>query len=165
MNKAIIFAMGLVVVGAGVYLMLQGTKGAHLELDGKILKVRALAVGPQATLVVADFRVTNPSNVPFVVETVEMLLEPEAGERVTGRVVSKPQMETVFQALKLIGPKYNDMLIMQDKIPPGATMDRMVAARFEVPSSRIDSRKSLRLLIEDVDGATAEILEGPEILR
>jgi hypothetical protein len=35
----------------------------------------------------------------------------------------------------------------------------MAGARFELPEATIDSRKSIRLRMEDIDGAIAEITE------
>jgi hypothetical protein len=153
------FVAGLAVVGVAIYLLLEGTRSAHLDLTGDVLKVRVLPVGPAASIVVADFRVTNPSAIPFVVEAVEVLLDPPAGETRSGAVVSKQQMDVVFQGLKLIGPKYNEILGMQDRVGPGETVDRMAAARFEVPAGVVESRKGLRMRIEDVDGTVAEIGE------
>ena len=69
-------------------------------------------------------------------------------------------MDNVFRALRLAGPKYNDILSMQDRISPHETVDRMAAARFEVPASVLESRKALWLRIEEIDGAAAEITEG-----
>ncbi len=59
-------AVGLAIVAAAVALIWSGTKSAHLDVDGKILKVRSIPVGEDSELVVADFRVhTNPSGSSF----------------------------------------------------------------------------------------------------
>src|SRR2546421_11980867 len=121
MRKVIIFLTGLMVLGAGLYFVLIGTKGSHLELTGKILKVPVIPLSAQASMAIADFRLTDPSNVPFVVESVTMRAEGTAGAAVEGRVVSKAQMDNVFRALRLAGPKYNDILSMQDRISPHET--------------------------------------------
>jgi len=152
-------AVGLAVVGVGIWAVLAGTKGAHLELTGKILKVRVLSLGPNASLAVIDFRVTNPSSVPFVVSSVDMRLEPVSGEPVNGSEVSKVDIDSVFQNQKLIGPHFNDVLTLQDKIGPRQMVDRMAGARFELPEAAINQRKTVRLRIEDVDGTVAEITE------
>lgn len=151
--------IGLGVVGIGLGVVLVSTKGAHLELKGEILKVRVLALNPNASLVIADFRATNPSDVLFVVSTVGMRLDPLSGQPVEGVSISKPDVDSVFQYEKLLGGKYNDVLGIRDKIAPHQTVDRMAGARFELPESRIDVRKSIHLLIVDVDGATAELAE------
>ncbi len=81
----IFLAVGLAVVGGLIFTMLTATQGAHLRLEGKILKVRVLALpGRAASIVVVDFRATNPSNVPFVVNSVTLHLEPATGDAADG---------------------------------------------------------------------------------
>ena len=46
------------------------------------------------------------------------------------------------------------------KIPARESQDRMIAARFEVPESKLTARKRLVLRIEDVDGPVSELVEG-----
>ena len=155
-----IFAIaGLAIAGALVFFLLLGTKSAHLELTGKILKVRVLNLGPRACFVAADFRLTNPSGVPFVVRSLELVLESSTGEPASAAVSSKAQVDNVFQGARLIGTKYNDVLGLRDRVEPNRTIDRMAAGRFELPEAAVNARKSLRLRLEDVDGTTAEILE------
>ncbi len=154
-------AIGLAAVGAGIGLMFFSTQGAHLDLKGEILKVRVLALNPQASLVVADFRISNPSNVRFVVRTVEMRLDPISGEPVDGAMFSKFDTENVFKYEKLLGPKYNDVLSIKDQIAPHQTVDRMAGARFELPESTIDLRKDIHLSIVDLDGTVVDLIEAP----
>ena len=142
-----------------VVFTLFATKGSHLELDGKILKVRVLSLNPNASIVVADFRATNPSNLVFVVKDVRMTLEPASGEPVEGTPISKFDVENVFKYEKLLGTKYNDVLSIRDRIAPHQTVDRMVGARFELGESVINSRKTIKLQIQDMDGAMAGIGE------
>lgn len=156
----IFLAAGLAVVGGLIFTMLTATQGAHLRLEGKILKVRVLALpGRAASIVVVDFRVTNPSNVPFVVNSVTLHLEPATGDAADGTTISKNDIENIFRYEKLLGPKYNDTLSLQDRIAPHKLADLMAGARFEVPEAVVNSRKSIRLRIEDVDGAAADIAE------
>ena len=150
---------GLAVVGALIYGVLVGTKGSHIDLTGEILKVRVLALNPQASLVVVDFRVTNPADIPFVVSTVQTQLDRYGSETLDGASISKPDVENVFKYEKLLGPKYNDVLSIRDTVAPHQTVDRMVGARFDLPESKIDARKGIRLHIEEVDGAIVEIGE------
>jgi hypothetical protein len=156
----IFLVAGLAVVGGLIFTMLTATQGAHLRLEGKILKVQVLALpGSAASIVVVDFRVTNPSNVPFVVNSVTLHLEPAKGDASDGNTISKSDIDNMFRYEKLLGPKYNDTLSLQDRIPAHKTADLMTGARFELPESAMNGRKSIRLRIEDVDGATAEITE------
>ena len=115
--------------------------------------------GRAASIVVVDFRVTNPSNVPFVVSSVTLHLEPVTGDPADGTTISKNDIENIFRYEKLLGPKYNQTLSLQDRIAPLKTADLMTGARFEVPETTVNGRKSIRLRIEDVDGAAAEVTE------
>jgi hypothetical protein len=151
--------IGLAVVVAAIVMTLWGTKGSHLELAGKILKVRVLSLNPNASVVVVDFRVSNPSDLLFVVKNVAMTLTPATGQPVDGTPISKYDVENVFKYEKLLGEKYNDVLSISDKVARHQTVDRMVGARFELGEPAIDSRKSLKVQIEDMDGAIAVIGE------
>ena len=148
---------GLAVVAVLLVLLFTGTKGARLRLEGRILKVRVLALsGSDASLVMVDFRVTNPSDVLFVVNSIQVRIEPASGESVVvGATIAKPDIDNVFQYAKLLGPKYSDVLGMRDRLAPRQTLDRMVGARFEMPEAAVNARKSLQLEIEDVDGTVA----------
>jgi len=151
--------IGLAVVAAGLGITLLSTKGAHLELDGRILHVRVLSLNPNASIVVLDFRAKNPSDVQFVVKNVEIVLEPASGEPLTGASISKADVDNVFKYEKILGPKYNDVLTIRDRIGAHESVDRMDGARFELGESAIDSRKSIKLRIQDMDGTIAEIVE------
>lgn len=150
---------GLAIVGAGIGFLWIGTKGNHLELTGSILKVRVLALSPTASLVAVDFRALNPSGIPFLVKTVTMTLDPAAGDTLDGMMVSKSDIDNVFKYNKLLGPKFNDVLSIKDRILPHQRADRMVGARFEIPDSQAEDRKAVHLHIEEMDGATADFVE------
>ena len=151
--------MGLAVVAVFLYFVLFATEGAHLRIEGKILKVRVFPQPDKASLVFVDFRAVNPSNVLFVVGSVKLFLIAAAGETQEGTTISKPEVDTIFQYQKLLGPKYNGVLSLQDRIAAHATLDRMMGARFELPEDEVERRKNLRIRLEDVDGAVAEINE------
>jgi len=156
----IFLVAGLAVVGGLIFTMLTATQGAHLRLEGKILKVRVLALpGSMASIVIIDFRATNPSNVPFVVNSVTLHLQPATGDAVDGNTISKNDIENIFRYQKLLGPKYNNTLSLQDRIEPHKIADLMAGARFELPEAAVNSRKSIKVRIEDVNGASAELTE------
>ena len=161
MNKQflIFLAIGLAIVAGGISFLWVGTKGNHLELTGTILKVRVLSLSPTASLAVVDFRMMNPSDIPFVVKGVTLTLEPDSGETLDGMAVSKSDMDSVFQYAKLLGPKFNDVLGIKDRIAPHQRVDRMVGARFEIPDAKAEERKAIHLHIEEIDGVTADLVE------
>ena len=161
MNKQflIFLVAGLAIVGAALGFLLIGTKGNHLELHGTILKVRVMPLSPVASLVIVDFRVNNPSDVPFVMKDASLTLEPAKGATLDGMGVSKPDVENVFKYNPILGPKFNDVLGIKDKIAPHQRLDRMVGARFEIPDVQAEDRKAIHLHIEELDGVTADLVE------
>src|SRR5580700_2813912 len=148
----IFFGIGVLVVGVAVFLAVSGNEGSHLQLQGKILKVRTGALGDGNSIAVLDFRVENPSDVPFVVGNVEVSLEKKNGEMVEGVTVSKSDLKQLFQYNRFLGDQYNNGLGLKDTIAPHATVDRMVAGHFEVGNQDLDSAKAVHLSLHDVDG-------------
>jgi hypothetical protein len=142
----------------GKNLKLRIQEGNGRELTGEILKVRNIDDG-DATVVLADFRIKNAAATPFVVSSVELTMEIPMDEVATAVVFSKSDVEKVTKYLKVLGPKYNDVLSIQDKLPPVETVDRMAAGRFPFPPKLFQQRRTLRLRIEEVDGAASEITE------
>jgi hypothetical protein len=148
----IFVGIGLVVVAIAVALILEGNKGSHLELVGKILKVRTGELGDGNSIAVMDFRVENPSDRPFVVRDVEISLEKANGEMVDGVTVSKADLKQMFLYNRFLGDQYNDGLGMKDTIAPHSKVDRMVASHFEVSERDLEKAKAVHLSIQDMDG-------------
>jgi hypothetical protein len=151
--------IGLAAVGIGIGFMWIGTKGNHLELTGTILKVRVMPLSPVASLVIVDFRVVNPSDIPFVMKGASLTLEPASGATLDGMTVSKSDIENVFKYNPILGPKFNDVLGIKDRIEPRQRLDRMVGARFELPEAQTEDRKAIHLHVEEMDGVTADLVE------
>ncbi len=145
-------AVGLVVLGLAASGVLWVNKGSHVVLEGAIQKARTLALEESASFLVLDFRVTNPSDYPFVVREVKVIVD-----GVEGNVVADVDAKRLFEYYKEIGPKYNDSLKTRDKVGARQTVDRMVSARFELPEAKLKGRKSLVLRIEEVDGQVNEL--------
>jgi hypothetical protein len=151
--------VGIAIVGIAVGFLLIGTKGNHLELNGTILKVRVMPLSPVASLVIVDFRVTDPSDIPFIMKGASLTLEPATGPTLDGMTVSKSDIENVFKYNPILGPKFNDVLGIKDRIQPHQRLDRMVGARFEIPESQTEERKAIHLHVEEMDGVTADLVE------
>jgi hypothetical protein len=148
----IFFGIGVVAVGVAVFLAVSGNEGSHLHLQGKILKVRTGALGDGNSIAVLDFRVENPSDIPFVVGNVEVSLEKKNGEMVDGVTTSKSDLKQLFEYNRFLGDRYNDGLGLKDTIAPHSMVDRMVAAHFEVSNQTLDAAKAVHLSLHDVDG-------------
>jgi len=151
--------VGLVVVAIAVAWMFYNQRGAHIEPAGKILKVRTLALDENSSAAVIDFRVTNTADYAVVVREVDVTLEAPDGAAVDGATVSEGDARRLFQYYPILGQKYNDSLIIRDRIKPHAILDRMIAARFEMPVAKLDARKRLKVRVVDVDGPSGELVE------
>ncbi len=155
-------AGGLIAVAVLVGAVLYVQKGAHIDLTGKVLKVRTLSTDETSSIAAIDFRFSNPASYPFVVRELTVTIADKKGAIVESSIVSEVDARRLFEYYPALGQKYNDSLVMRDKIPGGATMDRMIVARFEVPESTLTSRKNLTVRIVDVDGPEAVIEEVPK---
>lgn len=153
-------AAALAAVAIVVAIVWFANKKNHLVIDGKIVRVRAAAIDPKDSIVVVDFTVKNPSAVLFESKAVSLQIEPASGSAADGLMVSRGDVDPVFQAIPDLGPKYNDVFGLGGKIPPDRTRDFMVMARFELPTDQIENRKNLVLHLEDLDGAEADIAEN-----
>ena len=153
---AIFFGIGVVVIAIAVALILSSTKGSHLVLNGKVLKVRTGALSDNDSIAVMDLRMENPSNLAFVVRQVEVTLEKRDGSMVDGLVVAKGDLKQLFQYNRFLGDQYNDSLTIKDQVAPHATVDRMLAARFEVKKDDLEAAKAIHVSIQDMDGPLFE---------
>ena len=154
------FGIGLVVIAIAVAGVFWLQRGSHLELKGSILKVRTAPMDENSSVAVIDFRFANTSDVPFVVRTVDVTMEDKEGKTYQGEAVSEVDAKRLFQFYPLLGQKYNDSLLMRDRIPPRAAQDRMIAIRLQMPVARMDARKAFTIRIEDVDGPVSELVEN-----
>ncbi len=158
----IFFGVGVVVIAVSVWGILYSHRGAHLELQGKILKIRTGALSDNDSIAVLDFRAQNISDVPFVVRVVEVTAEKPDGGTVESVIISKMDLHQLFEFNRFLGDQYNDSLSLKDKIAPHETVDRMVAARFEIPNKELESVKTIHLSIQDVDGPLFETSKSPK---
>ena len=154
MNKQFLLflGIGLAVVAAIVSTTWVGTKGAHLTLEAKILKVRTIATDDKNTIVVIDFRVSNPTKTQFMVKDGVISVVGPDGKEVEGDTIARSDLNRVFDYYKVLGPKYNEVLIMRDRINGGESIDRTLAATVTLPSTDVDARKNLKLTLHDIDG-------------
>jgi hypothetical protein len=154
------FAIGIACIALAVGAVVYMQRGSRVGLIGKVLKVRTAPLDENSAIVVLDFRFTNPSSYVFMVRTVTVVMEEKDGKTYEGDTVAEVDANRLFTDLPLLGPKFNDTLVTREKIGPRTSEDRMVAARFNAPESRIDARKRFIIRIEEVDGQITELSEG-----
>ena len=155
--KLVAFGSAALVVLAGIAIAWYAAKGSHLELRGSILKVRTAPTDENSSVAVLDFRVTNLADYEFNVLNVKVIVEDKSGAKVEGVTVSETDARHLFEVLPILGQKYNDSLVVRNRIPPHATEDRMIAASLPIPESSLDMRQGITLRIEEVEGNVSEI--------
>ena len=155
----ITFGIGIVVVAIAVWGIVRIERGGHVELTGTILKVRTAPLDEQSAAAVIDFRVTNPADYPFQVRGVTVVLENQSGAQTEGSTVSEVDARQLMAGVPLLGDKYNPSLMVRERVPGHTTLDRMIAARFELPDSQLQARKRFLVRIEEVDGLVEELSE------
>ena len=153
------FGIGLAIIAlavGGIFLM---QRGDRIELPGKMLKVRTAPLDDDSSIAVIDFRIANPSDILFEVRTVTVEMEDSQGKNYLGQSVSEMDAKRLFEALPVLGQKFNPSLLMRDRIGSHGSADRMIAARFQVPMALLDGRKRFVVRIEEVDGKVFEYAE------
>lgn len=153
------FAIGLVCIGILVAGVLFMQRGARVGVTGNMLKVRTAPLDENSSVVVLDFRFSNPGNVIFAVRSLTVIMEEKDGKQYEGRTVAEMDAKRLFEAIPLLGQKFTDTLVARDRIPGHTSQDRMVAARFDAPEPTIEGRKRFLVRIEEVDGQISEISE------
>jgi hypothetical protein len=158
-NFAIAMGIGIVCIAIAVAGIFYMQRGAHVDLQGKFLKVRTAPLDENSSLVVVDYRSTNKSTYPFMVRSVTLVMEDPNGRQTEGTTASDMDANRALQGIPVLGPKYNEVLKMNDKIPPQKTWDSMEVARFDVPEDKLAGRARFILKLEEIDGAVMEIRE------
>jgi hypothetical protein len=158
-NFAVAFGIGLAIIALAVGGIFVMQRGDRMELPGKILKVRTAPLDENSSIAVIDFRIANPSNVLFEVRTVTVEMDDVKGRSYEGQTVGEIDAKRLFDALPVLGPKFNPTLLMRARIGSHGSADRMIAARFEAPMAVLDGRKRFLVHIEEVDGKTFDYAE------
>ena len=159
MKLAPFAGIGIALVAIAIAAVLYVQRGAHVVLKGSVQKVRTLALDENSSAAVIDFRATNPSDYPFIVREVSVVLVEPDGTTHEGLVVSEVDAMRLFEYYPVLGQKFNDSLIARTKVNPRETIDRMLAVRFEVPEQRLQGRQNLRIRISELDAPPSEIEE------
>jgi hypothetical protein len=144
--------IGVAIVAIAVAFILEGTKGAHLTIEWSLVKPRFGAIGDANSADVVDFRFRNPSDVPFVVSSIDVTAVKPNGETLDGQIVSRADVAQMLQFNRFLGDQYNPVLTIRDRVSPRQTVDRMVAATFPVPLAELQKAKTLRITLHEMDG-------------
>jgi hypothetical protein len=146
-------AVGVVVIGVALYSTVSINQKHLLTLTGSITDVRAIALTPEASLVILDFEANNPSAVAF--EVTGLWVERVEGPApVPSDMLSKAESARYFEYNKL--PQPNPSLGIGDRIKGGETVKRMVAARFDSPVAGL-AAGTYRIRFRHIENVDAQI--------
>jgi hypothetical protein len=151
------FSLAVVIVLAIIAGFFWVQRGAHLELRGEVLKVRTAPLDENHSAAVVDFRFQNLADFEYNVHQVTVIIQDKAGMNIEGMTISDLDATHLFQAIPLLGEKYNPSLIVRNRIAPHAKDDRMIASSFAIPEDQLDMRRGITVRIEEADGVVSEI--------
>jgi hypothetical protein len=154
------FGIGVACIALAVGAIFYMQRGSHMDLPGKIIKVRTVAGDAGSSVAVLDFRITNPSDFVFMIGSLTVVLEDNQGNEYSGTTASEQDAQRMFDGMPLLGPKYSTTPVMRERIPPHTTQDRMVVSMFGAPESKLQERKRFVLRIQEADGNVFEIPES-----
>jgi hypothetical protein len=147
----IAFGAALAVIAVALWFGFATTKGNHLAPVGTIGKIRVQKVTDDVCFVVIDFNVKNDSDRDMVVHNVSVSIDRPEGS-IDGLGVSASALEDAFRSYPELGEKFNSVMKERDTVPAHQELDRMVAARFDIPIEKVLERRKLTLRVEDVTG-------------
>ncbi len=157
---AITFGIGLLLVASLVAFVLHQQRGAHLEWRGSVLKVRTAQIDETSTLMIIDFRLSNPAAYPIIVRTIDLEMQAADGTVANGVPIAASDADRMFSYYKLLGPQYNPVMREQDSVAPGASLDRMTAFRLAAPFADVERRKGITLRLGDSSGRVSADLSA-----
>ncbi len=155
---AITFLIGLLVIGAGIWVVFLKQEGAHIEPKGSILKVRTLQLDDSHSAAVIAVRMSNDSDYGLVARNIEVWAETNKSTA-QGNVVAEVDVKDLYKNYPVLGEQYNPVYKARDKVPPHSSIDREICAQFSVPVAELDQRKDMIVRVQDINGPSAEMHE------
>ena len=160
MNRQSLVAgvLGLVVLAIVVAAVLYKTKDNRVRVEGQILKVRSHQPDNERTIALVDFRLHNASADSLVVQEIEVFLDEQSASS-PAVLFAESDIRRSLPYYPTLGEKHTPGLLRRDRIASGESTDRSIGFSVPVTDDRFSQRKGLRIVIHDVDGAKAEIVE------
>lgn len=159
MPRPWVILAGLAVVG----LLLAGSFyiqwDAHMELTGRVMKVRTLNAVDEATIVLLDCRLVNTAGSTYTVGETKVELEDAKGTKIEGDAIAEMDADRVFEGYPSLGGRLNPSLKARDKLPAHATMDRQFSVHFPLRASAVAARKRLIVSVRELDGLESQFAE------
>lgn len=149
--------VGLVLVALLAGLVYWFNMGSQVRLNGQVVRVRTVATSDNSAVLIAEVRIDNPSNVPFVVRQVTVSVAATGGAAVIGDAVAQDDLDRLLGYYAADGPRYNETLKIKSRLSGKSRRDWTIPASFTLPKAALDTRRELTIEIEDVDGVRVKI--------
>ena len=158
MSKGFLTGFGamLAVLSLIVYLIHLNQRGNYLEPQGQITGIRQAPIDDANSVLILDFSMTNPSDRDMVVRTVSVTAELANGAQ-DGDAIASSDVPRLYRAHPELGAVRNEPVKARERVAPHQTASRSAVVRFSVPASDLASRRSVKLVIEDVTGPKLEL--------
>ena len=134
--------------------------GSQVRLNAEVVRVRTIATSESSAVLIAEVRIQNPADVPFIIRSVTVTVTGADGAAVTGDPVAQSDLDRLLGYYAAEGPRYNETLKVKSKLVGRVRRDWTVPASFNLPKATIDARRGLTIQIEDVDGVSVRVVSG-----
>lgn len=147
----IFFGVAIAILALGAWLGWFGTSDSRLTMTGEVLKLRSVEMTPETTLVIADFRMKNESNISFNLREAVLLWTDAEGKEHECDHVAGSDLQRILTHMPQVGPAFNKPFVIGDTVGPKAMMDRMTSGVAQASDEAFAKRKAVRLRITDID--------------
>ena len=155
----------IILAGLAVVVLLMGGAfyiqwDAHMELKGRVMKVRTLNAVDEATIVVVDCRFENTAGSTYTVGDIKVELEDAKGQKTEAISIAEMDADRVFAGYPALGQRFNPNLKLRDKIAPHSTVDRQISVQIPLRAADVAARKRLIITVRELDGQESRLLEA-----
>ena len=159
MPRPFIVLAGLAVLGLLLGAAFYIQWDAHMELDGRFMKVRTLNAVAEATIVIIDARLTNTSGYVYIVGETKVELEDAKGNKTEGTQIAEADADRLFEGYPSLEQRFNPNLKIRDKLAPHSTADRQFSVHFPFTAAQVAARKRFIVTVRELDGLESQIVE------
>jgi hypothetical protein len=98
-------------------------------------------------LILAHLRITNLMNEPMVIEEIDGNLTLATNEEEKNLAVPKDDFPKIFDAFPALAPARTEPLLVDQRIPPGQTVDGLVMVSYPITQDQFDARRNMNIAI------------------
>jgi hypothetical protein len=152
-----VFGLLLVALLAGTVYWFN--RGSQVRLNAEVIRVRIVSTSDSTAVLIAELRIDNPAEVPFVVRSVTASLTAADGSAKSGDPVAQGDLDRLLGYYASEGPRFNETLKVRARLAGRTRRDWTVAVSFPLAKPAIEARRAMAFEIEDVDGVRVTLAE------